>query len=60
MIQVPVLEIVVEAAKWRMLNTQLVVSYTGDSVSCPDDSGGDNKVVCRTHSLFCAHSCGYF
>ena len=32
-----------EAATWQILNTQLVVSYMGDSGSCSDDCGGHNK-----------------
>ena len=42
--------IVEEAAKWPMLNIQLVVSYTGDSGSCPEDCGGGSKVTNVEHT----------
>ena len=39
-----------ESAKWRMLNTQLVVSYTGDSGSCTEDYGGSSNVANTEHT----------
>ena len=39
-----------EAAKWGTLNTQLVVSYTADSGSCPEDCGGGTEVATAEHT----------
>ena len=50
MIQVPVMRTVAESVKWSMLNTQLVVSYMGDSGSCPEDCGGVSKVANTDHT----------
>ena len=33
-----------------MLNTQIVVSYTGDSGSCPEVCGKNSKVVNAEHT----------
>ena len=49
-IPLPVLRTVVEATKWQMLNTQLVVSYTGDEGSYPEDCGGGSKVANAEHT----------
>ena len=42
--------IVAESPKWRMLNRQPVVSYTGDSCYCPEDCGGGSKVANAEHT----------
>ena len=52
-----------EVVKWRMLNTQLVVSYMGDSGSCPEDCGGGNKVATAEYTAcgksgYCPEDCG--
>ena len=39
-----------ESAKCPMLNTQLVISYTGNSGFCSDDCGGVSKVVNAEHT----------